>query len=452
MHKNFILQSNAGIKSFVHCFPMQSPAKPSRVRLTLPALDLSPKIRRIMNTVRKSVCLLVIAGLRAQTLLAQDAEVLTRIRARILFHLQHQPNYTCTETIERSSRAKSTDKLAVVDTLRLEVALVDGREMFCWPGAKKFEEFDVIRLFPNGAVGTGDFSSHAHALFATSIAKFQFHGMEDFHGKTAIRFDYNVPQSLSRYLVRVASASAIVGYHGWFYADPQTLDVERIEVVADDLPPELRLSSVDDQIDYAMARIGEADFLLPSESRLTLAGLDGREDRNLTRFTSCRRFSGESVLTFGDMPPEKPGGQSESPPQPTREFELREGLEVKLVLTEQLDLNTAAVGDPVHARVDRDVKQKGEVIIPKGALALGRITRLEKHVDFSVLGLRFPQLDAPGIVAHMKGRLEDIVGIAPYKSHRALRVRTPPQPGEGLFPLNAAQRHLVKGCVLLWRT
>jgi hypothetical protein len=404
-----------------------------------------------MNTVRKSVCLLAMAGLHAQSLLAQDPEVLTRIRARMLFNLQHQPNYTCIETIERSSRAKSTDKLTIIDTLRLEVALVDGREMFCWPGAKKFEEFDVIRMFPNGAIGSGDFSAHAHALFATSVATFHFRGQEDFQGRTALRFDYKVPQSLSRYQVRVASASAIVGYHGWFYADPQTLDVERIEVLVDDIPQELRLSAVDDQIDYAETRIGEGDFLLPSESKLTLVDLDGREDRNLTRFTSCRRFTGESVLTFGDVPPEKQGNNSEVAPIPTREFDLPEGLEVQLVLTQQVDLDTAAIGDPVHARVDRDVKQNGEVVIPKGALAVGRITRLEKHVDFSILGMMFPELDAPGIVAHMKGRLENIVGIAPYRSHRALGVRTPQQPGEGLFPVMATQRHLAKGCILLWR-
>jgi hypothetical protein len=82
---------------------------------------------------------------------------------------------------------------------------------------------------------------------------------------------------------------------------------------------------------------------------------------------------------------------------------------------------------------------------------VGRITRLEKHVDFSILGMMFPELDAPGIVAHMKGRLENIVGIAPYRSHRALGVRTPQQPGEGLFPVMATQRHLAKGCILLWR-
>lgn len=401
---------------------------------------------------RKGVFVLALASLHAQPVLTPALQTLTQIRTRMLFNLQHQPNYTCVETIERSSRAKATDKLKVVDTLRLEVALVDGREMFGWPGAKKFFDFDVTRMVTNGAIGTGDFSTHARALFATSVATFHFRGEEDFHGKKAIRFDYKVPQRLSRYNIRVASASAIVGYHGWFYADPQTLDVDRIEVLADELPPELLLSSAEDQIDYAVTRIGEGDFLLPSESQLSLVDLNGGEDHNHTRFTSCRQFTGESVLTFADAPPEKPGDRSEAPSIPTREFDLPEGLEVRLTLTGQIDLETAAMGDPVHARVEREVKKNGEVVIPKGALATGRITRLEKHEDFSIVGLEFPEINAPGMVAHMKGHLDDIVGVARLSPRRRVGLRTPQRPGEGIFPVNGSQRHVFKGSILLWTT
>ena len=97
--------------------------------------------------------LLAAFSLRAQSSLSPDLELLTKVRLRMQFHLRHQPNYTCVETIERSSRAKSTHKLRVLDTLRLEVALVDGREMFGWPGSKKFEDTDVTKLVTSGAIG-----------------------------------------------------------------------------------------------------------------------------------------------------------------------------------------------------------------------------------------------------------------------------------------------------------
>ena len=99
------------------------------------------------------------------------------------------------------------------------MALVDGNEMFAWPGSKKFEDSDVTKMVTSGAIGNGNFATHARALFETRAATFHYLGMVDFDGKNAIRFDYKVPQMLSGYRVRTGSASAIVGYHGSFYVE-----------------------------------------------------------------------------------------------------------------------------------------------------------------------------------------------------------------------------------------
>lgn len=56
-----------------------------------------------------------------------------------------QPNYTCLETVERWVTPKNA-KRTLQDRVRLEVALVDGKEMFSWPGAEKFEATDPPRL------------------------------------------------------------------------------------------------------------------------------------------------------------------------------------------------------------------------------------------------------------------------------------------------------------------
>jgi hypothetical protein len=390
---------------------------------------------------------LAVLCLRAQTALPPDLEALANIRTRMLFNLKHQPNYTCVETIERSSRAKLTNKLKIVDTLRLEVALVDGREMFAWPGSKKFEDTDLTEMVTSGAIGNGNFGTHAEALFTTRSATFHYVGEEDFQGKKAIRFDYNVPQMLSGFRVRVSKASAIVGYHGSFYADPATFDMERIEVLADDLPPELNLASTDDKIDYAVTRIGEGDFLLPAQSELSMIGIQGGEEHNHVKFTACRQFSGESVVTFADAPAAKP----DAPSIPIREFDLPQGLDLNLETTGEIDLKHAAIGDPVPARVNHDVKQKGgQIVIPKGATATGRITRLEKYETFSILGVEFPEIEAPGIHARMKGKLVETVGIV--HPRRMWSPRTPLLPGEGLITLNASQLRLARGCMMLWRT
>src|SRR5580700_10247060 len=128
-----------------------------------------------------------------------------------------------------------------------------------------------------------------------------------------------------------------------------------------------------------------------------MIGVNGREEHNQVKFTSCRQFSGESVVTFDEAPASKP----EAAPIPTREFDVPAGLDIMLVIVKEVDFRTAAIGDPVLARVDHDVKRKGVVVIPKGATATGRITRLEMGENSTFLGVEFPEIEAPGILARM---------------------------------------------------
>jgi hypothetical protein len=274
-------------------------------------------------------------------------------------------------------------------------------------------------------------------------------GEVDFQGKPAIRFDYNVPQMLSGYSVHTGSANAIVGYHGSFYANAQSFDMERIEVIAEDIPAELLLARAEDKIDYAITRIGEGDFLLPAQSQLTLADLGGAESQNHVKFTACRQFSGESTITFDDAPADaKPG----TAPAPIREFDLPAGLDIPLEITETIDVQKIAIGDPVRTRVQRDVKRKGELILPKGATATGRITRVEKYDTYFLIGMEFPEIEGPGILARMQGDLDHTIGLAPVHIRNIVHMRTPRRTGEGVLPVTPYQLRIVRGCIMNWRS
>ena len=61
--------------------------------------------------------------------LAPEILLLARIKAKAAENLQRLPNYTCTQTIERSHRNARARKFELLDTLRLEVALVEGKEL-----------------------------------------------------------------------------------------------------------------------------------------------------------------------------------------------------------------------------------------------------------------------------------------------------------------------------------
>src|SRR5258707_15565042 len=121
-----------------------------------------------------------------------DTDLLDRVRLKVRENLTRLPNYTCIETIERAQRRKSTDKFAISDTIRLEVAYVEGKELFGWPGAEKIEEPD-IRKFVRGSIGNGDFPIPPKNIFFTRSATIHLAGEAELEGKHALRFEFGLP-------------------------------------------------------------------------------------------------------------------------------------------------------------------------------------------------------------------------------------------------------------------
>ena len=80
------------------------------------------------------MCLVVMAiDLGAQEL-SPEVLLLARIKVKMAENLKGLPNYTCLQTIERSTRDAGNRRYRPLDTVRVEVALVDGKELFAWPG------------------------------------------------------------------------------------------------------------------------------------------------------------------------------------------------------------------------------------------------------------------------------------------------------------------------------
>ena len=213
----------------------------------------------------------------------------------------------------------------------------------------------------------------------------------------------------------------------------------RLEIFADDLPASLRLQSVSDRMDYARVRIGEGDFLLPESSEVILVDLNGHVDRNQLRFSACRQYTGQSKLSFGDIEPAPLAG-----PAPKSDVELPRNLEITLSLADDIDLEAAAIGDPVKARLRDDLKLGGRLLLAKGAMASGRISRLERHPNFTVLGLIFTDLDSSAGHARLVLQFDGAVS-GTTAGTRAWWASFPPTEHEGLIPLPSGRARLMRG-------
>jgi hypothetical protein len=376
-----------------------------------------------------------------------DDELLAKIKLHMMDILTHQPNYTCLETVERSLRDASTRKYRLEDILRLEVALVDGKEMFAWPGSKQFEDKDFRTMVPTGTFGTGDFALHERAILGSRAAEFEARGEQNLDGRPAVRYDFRVSRARSGYRIHTRDAEAILGYYGSFYVDPGSLDLIRLEIASDDLPPQLKLKSVTDRMDYERAQIGNGDFLLPESSEIVLVDVNGVESRNRLKFTGCHQFTGQSVLKF-----EEPDPAGAFEPAQKAELELPPNLGLSLSLLDPIDTQTAATGDPVRAQLSSDLKVKGKVLLPKGAAASGRISRLERHDNFTLLGLIFTDVESSSVHATLQLEWERLVGVDTAPPNRAWTMSSPPLPHEGLAALKSGRVRVMRGTLTFWRT
>src|SRR5712692_11400472 len=169
----------------------------------------------------------------AAALLCQAQELppelllLAKIKVKMADNLERLPNYTCAQTIERSRRPAPTRRFELVDTIRLEVGYIEGKELFGWPGAGKIDESEITKLVGGGTIGNGDFALLAKSLLTQSVM-FTYGGDTELGGRRAIRYDFRVPLLSSGYRLRVPPKEAFVGYHGSFWAEPGTLDLVRL--------------------------------------------------------------------------------------------------------------------------------------------------------------------------------------------------------------------------------
>jgi hypothetical protein len=250
-------------------------------------------------------CVVAIAA-NAQTPSAESS-LLDRVRARTDENLRRLPNYTCTETIERTLRAGRKGRLRPKDTVQLNVAYVEGRELFGRLGDHRIDQPDIGQ-FVDRPIGNGQFALFVKSIFVGQGGMFGSPVKTKIEGKQAFRFDYTIPLSDSGFSITSAVGKAYVGYSGSFWVARETLDLMRLIISADHLPPQLKMAYDLTIIDYGPVSIGGKLFPLPLRSKWETKDVFGSEARNIVTFENCHEFIGESVLKFGDAessPPPK---------------------------------------------------------------------------------------------------------------------------------------------------
>jgi hypothetical protein len=407
----------------------------------------------------------MLAGSLLCFLFFAGGDLLEQVRQRVASNLARLPNYVCRQTVERSVRLPRAKKFTALDTRRLEVALIENKEMYSWPGAARFEEKPLREIFGNGAVGTGSFGLHLRQLFLQRSAEFSAGTRISWKGRAAIQFEFRVPRERSGLVIHDGRNSVQPAYRGSVWADAGTLDLLRLEVHVDDVPAPVEVTRSSTTIEYGRSRIGGTEFVLPTFGEMTIVSAAG-EERNRTKFENCRQYVGESVVSFGDLP------AAPEVSKPVRRIDLPAGLQAELNLESTIVGGQTVVGDPVIAILTKAMRHKGELLLPKGSKFTGRITRLERRarvrsITYHVVGITFEAVEAAGIRADFRGRLED-AGITangafhvPFANNPGAAFNIwsnfrheipPPETNEGVFYVRGDDLRLRSGLRMVWRT
>ena len=379
---------------------------------------------------------LLIGALCATVAFAQTdpAAVLERARRQVRDVISRLSKYTCTQTVDRSyfrqigrrgaacdeivankNRGRLKLQLDATDRLRLDVAVADdGVEIYSWPNADRIGAHNVEDLAAGGTIGTGPFGSFLIDIFENPGAELTF---ED--GQQLLRYRFRVPLQASHYGVQAGATYQRTSYTGNFWLDPAAGELRRLTVRTGELTPNTGACEATTDVDFAWSHIGDGDYLVPRRSVLHSVGRYGSETENVTTYSACREYHGDSAVHF-DAPepaPQKRGQTGFSSGRP-----LPPGLPVMLALDAAIDTGTAAAGDAISARLLADVVEVSSkrVLAPAGAVVRGRITHLEHHLQggsYFLVTLTWDTLETAGVTSPFTAILD-----------RPLRILDPAKP------------------------
>jgi hypothetical protein len=283
--------------------------------------------------------------------------------------------------------------------------------------------------------GTGSFALFERAVFLTSAATFYDGPEESKDGRTLSRLDFAMPREVSHYAPINAGQPVELGYSGSIWTDPHNLEVARVLVQADGIPPDLSIKTMTQTLDYGHGTILGLSALLPTATDLTLQEQSGRELRITGRFGDCRQYTPKRGEQFVENAPSAP---VMAPPKtqtavsaaaapampltprvralPSIEELLPAKTPFEMILLDPIDERTTTAGSKLSFTVSAEVKKGGEVILPKGTPATGHVTRIirQTYIPFNsqkgyyVVGLKPDTIEVGGRRFQLWANLERV--------------------------------------------
>ncbi len=372
--------------------------------------------------------------------------------------LAHPDAYTCLESI-LPIKADPRGKPAILDTIRLDIAISSGKEIYSAADGKRFSAATQRDMLGYSFATTGLFASIARALISANQFAIEPAGESQLQGETVLRYNFRALPSTAGWSIAYGKESATVPEQGWFLINAKTQLLRRAFVSAANIPASLKLVELSARIDYEPETIVGRRVLLPSVARMQVVERSGLKHMSLLSFDHCRAFAADSTVSFDDL-----NGESQQLGKSLNIAHLPPNLELLLALTSALSSTSAADNDTIYATIVKPVVVGGRELIKAGAPVEGHV-RLKQ--GGSALMLQFDRVQTSSGWAPFYAQLTKlgttaarVEGQAPQDqlvhtllvSDNSTDLTEPDIPGIATIIFNAGETELSSGTQMIWKT
>ena len=327
--------------------------------------------------------------------------------------LEHLPAYTCLETIAREQKDPKQRKPRALDIVQVDVGVGQGIEIYSWPGERIFSSNDLGNLVGNGFLGTGLFHTFATNLFVENGAIVRSAGEQVVQGRDAIRYTYTFPSLESNWNIDWMGARGVVAESGEFWVDKASLALLRLDVAANNFPPNVPLKAMNVTMRYETLSLQHKTVLIPSSAQMAAVEINGTVYRDTVAFSQCHVFEAESTIATSPETLVHAVEQYE-----TQRATVPAGMEIPITLESEIRGETTKIGGAITARLNKALKISPELTVPRNAIVRGRVRefrQLQDLPDTWRVGLEFNEIDWPGHVAVFFGeaiKVQQIAGLS----------------------------------------
>ncbi len=227
---------------------------------------------------------------------AEIKRVIDTAKQRAIDYKNDLPNFTCTVVTRRAVDKNGRGDWRQWDLITELLRYVDGNEEH---KTLQVNSRNQAADPDTGVHSGGEFGMFLDTVFSDKAgAHFEWQGYAEVNGQQTDAYRYEVALPHSLYGLSSKSWRISVAYHGFVYIDPNTMDVRRVSIEADNVPKEFPIRESALTVDYSYFSIGAQQYLLPKIATLYVRQGKRRLARNEKEFREYRRYTGESTIRF----------------------------------------------------------------------------------------------------------------------------------------------------------